>query len=142
MSDGEKKSKAYRVYANSILLFLQEHGATTPGRLQYHIVCREERDLYQCLAEMQETGQIETCGVETAEGAYTGQTLYQVKPFPYAQERGLIEKNLLEANEELLGLHRYGALTYIQYSDVASLLIDARVKLKGYLSGQTTEGSK
>ena len=130
------KSAAYRIYANAILLYLQEHEVATPGLLHYHGVCRDERDMHQCLAEMQEAGQIEPCGVETESAAYRGQTLYQVRKFPYWQERALIELALDHADEEFLGLHRSGALTYDQYAEVAGLLVDARAKLRGYLSSR------
>jgi len=59
------------------------------------------------------------------------------KRHPYADMLGIIGSHLEGANEELLGLHRYGVLTYEQYTDVANLLVDARQKLKEHINGET-----
>jgi hypothetical protein len=125
-------STDHPVYQGAITLFLQEHGPTTPGRLQYHLAGKLAI-IEACLADMVERGQIEACGIETASKAYQGQPLYRLQKAPYADERALIERHLEGANEELLGLHRYGVLTYEQYTDVANLLVEAQEKLKRHL---------
>jgi len=52
---------------------------------------------------------------------------------------GLVQQHVLKANEELLGLHRAGSLTYEQYAEVAHLLVDAQERLKQSLQGETAE---
>lgn len=59
---------------------------------------------------------------------------------PFAERVGFVDAHLDEANEELLGLHHVGALTYAEYIQVANVLVDARQKLhtlmkKGKLNG-------
>jgi hypothetical protein len=55
------------------------------------------------------------------------------KKQPYTQEQAMIVRYLEQANEELLGLHRYGALTYAQYTDIANPLVEAQEKLKKHM---------
>lgn len=51
----------------------------------------------------------------------------------------LVQRYLLDANEELLGLHRGGPVSYGQYAEVANLLVDAQEKLKRLLYGSAPE---
>ncbi len=132
-------SADHPAYEGAITLFLEEHGPATPGRLQYHITGKPET-IEAALSAMVERGQLEQCGTETS-GAYQGQPLYQVKKVPWAEERAIITRHLEGANEELLGLHRYGVLTYDQYCSVANLLVEAQErfnKLIGPKSGKTS----
>ena len=48
----------------------------------------------------------------------------------------LVQRHLLNANEELLGLHRVGPLSYEEYSQVANLLVDAQQLLKRLVRGE------
>ncbi len=122
---------SHPAYEGAIALFLQEHGPATPGRLQYHIAGKREV-IEACLTAMEGRGQVERCGVETS-GAYGGQPLYQAVKVPWAEEQATIVRHLESANEELLGLHRYGALDYEQYASIADLLVEARGKLKEHM---------
>lgn len=56
----------------------------------------------------------------------------------YAEEWKRIERHLVGANEELLGLHRYGVMDYQEYADIANLLVEARERLRKRLKGQST----
>src|SRR5438067_1278179 len=47
-----------------------------------------------------------------------------------------IQRYLLETNEELLGLHREGGLTYEQYSQIANLVVDTQQSLQAILQGK------
>jgi hypothetical protein len=47
-----------------------------------------------------------------------------------------VQRHLLNANEELLGLHRVGLLSYDQYAAIANLLVDAQGMAKRMLSGE------
>src|SRR2546428_13964697 len=46
-----------------------------------------------------------------------------------------IQRFLLETNDELLGLHREGGLTYEQYSQIANLVVDTQQSLQTILQG-------
>jgi hypothetical protein len=70
-------SDVYAAYAESIRLFLGEHGEATPGRLQYHIAASKLSDIERCLALMLEKREIEPCGTEQVSTAYHGQILYR-----------------------------------------------------------------
>jgi hypothetical protein len=48
----------------------------------------------------------------------------------------LLQRHLLDANEELLGLHRIGPLSYDQYAAIANLLVDALEMAKRALSDE------
>lgn len=120
----------HAVYAEAVRLFLETHGAASAGRLQYHITGKLE-DIQQCLAQMVERGQLEQRGMEIS-GAYQGQPLYHL-PLPFATEFATIERHLTGANEELLGLHRQGAMSYEEYAEIANLLIETRTRLKKQL---------
>jgi hypothetical protein len=50
----------------------------------------------------------------------------------------LAQRHLLGANEELLGLHREGGLTYEQYSQVANLVVEAEQLLRALVRGKET----
>jgi hypothetical protein len=52
---------------------------------------------------------------------------------------GLVQQHLLNAHEELLGLHREGTLTYEQYAEVAHLLVGAQERLKQSMQGGTAK---
>ena len=130
---------AYAVYHQSIELFLEAHVRATPGQLHYHINAPQS-NIEQCLAAMLERGQVEQCGTAQESPAYLGQPLYCLKQQPYQAERSRIERHLDGANEELLGLHRYGAMTYPQYTDIADLLVEARERLKKHFQASATGG--
>src|SRR5450631_638424 len=123
---------AYQVYHEPIRLFLDQYEEATPGLLQYHIAAKQS-DINTCLEVMEAKGEIEPYGVELKSEAYQGQPLYRVKKFQFWQERAMVELALDHANEQLLGLHRYGVLTYAQYAEIATFLLDAREKLKLYI---------
>lgn len=73
----------YPVYEGAILLFLEEYGPASAGRLHYHITGRREA-IEECLAEMVKKEQLEQCGTETT-GAYQGEPLYQIKSGVWGQ---------------------------------------------------------
>jgi hypothetical protein len=119
------------LWNEQIKLFLQERGQATPGLMLYHMGGdRMKPTIERCILALVERGEIEQCGTEEQSPAYLGQPLYALKRPPYWQERAMIERSLEQANEELLGLHRYGLMTYPEYTDIADLLVEARERLK------------
>ena len=54
----------------------------------------------------------------------------------YAEEWKQIERSLSDANEGLLGLHRYGVMNNDEYADIANLLLEARERLKKRLQAK------
>ena len=50
-----------------------------------------------------------------------------------------IKRHLIDANEELLGLHRIGPLTYEEYAQAANYIVDAQETLDRLLKGQKSE---
>jgi hypothetical protein len=89
---------------------------------------------------MARRGQVEQCGTESS-GAFQGQPLYQIKKnVAWTQEEWAVITQYLEgANEELLGLHRYGVLTYEQYTEVADLLVEAQERLKKHMGASGSQ---
>ncbi len=50
-----------------------------------------------------------------------------------------VKRHLTQANEDLLGLHRIGPLTYEEYASVANYIVDAQETLNRLLKGDQTK---
>ncbi len=61
---------------------------------------------------------------------------------PYQEERARVKRFLEQASTELLGLHRSGAMTYQQYTDIADLLLEANARLKKHFQTDVSRGEE